>query len=207
MKTGHEFHAEEDPLETTIQTYDHSATLYADNIWDMSLDRLLDAFVSRLPPGARVLDLGCGPGRDTDHLRARGLDAFGIDLSIGMLQEARRRVTWEFVQGDMRHLPLNTSGLNGVWLSAALLHLPRTDAPQALEEVRRVLKRGGTMFLGVKRGEGEHWQTSKLGQRFFIYYALDEITGLVRAAGFQIIENWESQGSVDMWINIVAEAV
>ena len=207
MKSDREFHAEEDPLKTTIQTYDHSAELYANNIWDMRLDRILDAFVNCLGQGARVLDLGCGPGRDTQHLQARGLRAFGIDLSIGMLQEAKRRVTWEFVQGDMRKLPLNTDQLDGIWLSAALIHLPRADVPKALEEVRRVLKPGGVLFLGVKRGQGESWRDSKLGRRFFIFYRLDEIIDLVHAAKFRVVEEWESQGSIDVWISIVAEAI
>ncbi|MBN2500713.1 MAG: methyltransferase domain-containing protein [Anaerolineales bacterium] len=199
--------AETDPLETTIHTYDQSAALYADNIWEMRLDRLLDAFSSRLEAGARVLDLGCGPGRDTDHLQARSLDAFGLDLSFGMLQEAKKRTPWNFAQGDMHHLPLPNGQLGGVWLSAALLHLPRHTAPQALQEVRRVLKPSGVLFLGVKQGSGESWQDSKLGRRFFIYYQLDEIKALVHAAGFQVVEDWESPGSVGKWLNIVATAI
>ena len=195
------------PLKTTIQTYDHSAGLYADNIWEMQLDGLLDAFNSRLTAGGCVLDLGCGPGRDTDHLQARGLDAFGLDLSFGMLQEAKKRTPWNFVQGDMRQLPLPAGQLDGVWLSAALLHLPRPTAPQALQEVHRVLKSGGVLFLGVKQGTGESWQESKLGQRFFIYYELDEIRNLIQAAGFQVVEEWESPGSVGMWLNLVAKVI
>ncbi len=196
-----------DPLKTTIQTYDHSAGLYADNVWEMRLDRPLDAFTARLEVGARVLDLGCGPGRDTDHLHARGLDTFGLDLSLGMLQEARKRTPWNFVQGDMRQLPLQAGQLDGVWLSAALLHLPRHSAPNALAEVHRVLKPGGVLFLGVKQGTGESWQESKLGLRFFIYYPLEEIKARMQAAGFQIVEDWESPGSIGKWLNIVAQAI
>ena len=207
MKSNHEFHTGEDALKTTIQTYDHSAALYADNIWEMRLDRLLDAFVNRLEPDSRVLDLGCGPGRDTDHLQARGLNAFGLDLSFGMLQEAKKRTPWQFVQGDMRKLPLPPCRLDGIWLSATLLHLPRSDVSQALQEVRRVLKPKGILFLGVKQGTGESWQESKLGQRFFIYYRWDEIMDLICTARFKVVEEWESQGSVGMWINVVAEAL
>ena len=69
-----------------------------------------------------------------------------------------------------------------------LLHLPRIQAPQALLEFYRVLRPGGTLYVGVKEGEGKKWVTDQKGQeRFFTYYQPEEIDRLIQAGNFEIV--------------------
>ncbi|MCI0476889.1 MAG: class I SAM-dependent methyltransferase, partial [Anaerolineales bacterium] len=125
-------------MNPTIQTYDAIAAEFARDTWNIRLARALDSFARDLIPAARVLDLGCGPGRDIELLRQRGYHVVGADLSLGMLREARARVGGALWCGDMRDLGCASQAFDGVWLCATLLHLPRVDAPRALAEVRRV---------------------------------------------------------------------
>ncbi len=190
----------------TIDAYDREAVDFAQRNWDTHLDRMLDAFARGLPPGARVLDLGCGPGRDIALLSARGFRVMGLDLSTGMLTEARRRAVSSegLVCADMRSLPVARGPLDGVWACASLLHLPRADAPAALSECKRVLRSRGRIYVGVKLGEGEAWDT-KFGRRFFTYYQPDDFAELVNAAGFSIEELEVEQGDASTWINVIAQ--
>jgi ubiquinone/menaquinone biosynthesis C-methylase UbiE len=131
----------------------------------------VDRFLDLVGPGAHVLDLGCGAGRDMAWLENRGAIVVSSDLSMEMLVQARRRARGSLVQADMRHLPFQRGCFQGVWCGATLLHLPKADAPRALTEVHRVLTPEGAVFLSVQEGMGEGWEHTthdgKPIERFF----------------------------------------
>ena len=77
-------------IQETIGSYDSVAEDFADRWFDVRLEEPMSRFAGRLGPGARVLDVGCGPGRDAAWLAELGFDAGGVDLSFGMLQEGAR---------------------------------------------------------------------------------------------------------------------
>ena len=196
-------------FEQTIATYDQVAgefvARHINNGWWDHPTPYFDEYVAYLPPDARVLDLGCGPGSDTVHFRARGFRAIGLDRSVGMLTEARARVGAGFTLGDMRQLPLSTACLDGVWMQASLLHLPREAGPHILAEVGRVLKPGGALYISVKQGDGEVTQDNLAGQpRFFTLYQPDELAGLVSGACFEVEQQWLKETADTTWISQIA---
>jgi ubiquinone/menaquinone biosynthesis C-methylase UbiE len=189
--------------ETTTQTYDHIAAEFADRVWDTRVEGALENFCRYVRPQARVLDLGCGPGRDTMLLRQCGYQVVGIDRSLGMLREAQWRVGGTLLCGDMRHLPLAAASLDGVWLCAALLHLPKADARPALAEIRRVLRHQSPLYVSVKQGEGENWTTYR-GMRFFAYYQPDELSAMMNDAGYTVQQTWLNPQEQVTWVNLIA---
>ena len=106
--------------------------------------RLIDAFValSGLPPGSRVVDLGCGSGVFTDVLQRRGYRCCGVDLSPKLIELARDKFRdIEFVEGDVERLPFADASFDGVLLSGLVHHLP--DPSRCAAEVFRILRLGG----------------------------------------------------------------
>ena len=103
--------------------------------------------------------MGCGPGRDTQLLRAAGLRVAGFDLSAAQLRAGGLEGV---AQADMRALPLADSTVDGVWCQAALLHLPRELAPAALAEFARVTRTGGALLLTVAEGDFEGYQSARI---------------------------------------------
>jgi SAM-dependent methyltransferase len=93
-----------DPSRQTTQTYDEIAPQFADRVWGIDPSDQLDRFCACLRPGARVVDLGCGPGRDTLSLTGRGFWTVGLDRSAGMLRQAAARGARRLVQADVRAL-------------------------------------------------------------------------------------------------------
>src|SRR5687768_3329515 len=102
-----------DPVAETIGTYDVIAADYADTWVPLRLDEQMSRFRALTRPGGTVLDLGCGPARDTGWVRDLGFAAVGVHLSPGMLAQARARAGAGFVRADMRMLPLGHDTLDG----------------------------------------------------------------------------------------------
>jgi ADP-ribose pyrophosphatase YjhB (NUDIX family) len=195
-------------VDETTRSYDDSATEFAERWFGLRLTTEMDRLTGRLGPGARVLDVGCGPGRDAAWLAEMGFDAGGVDLSYGMLEEGRRRgVAVPLIQADMRHLPFRKGSLDGLWVCGSLLHVPKDTVNDVLRELSRVVY-PGHIALAVKRGEGERWVEGEDGRRFFCaYYRADEIQLRLERCGFEVLGCWESPdlaGRETPWINVLA---
>lgn len=195
------------PGSDTVESYDRSAAEYAADWFDYRLNEAMERFARRLKPGARVLDAGCGPARDIEHLRKLGFNAWGLDLSRGMLREASQRAGYGLIQGDFRTLPFADASFEAIWACASVLHVLKWELPLVLAEFHRVLSRG-ILYLSVKQGIGEGWREDKRGRRFFALYQPGEVQRYLDRAGFDVLELWidpDRQGRSDAWINCIAE--
>ncbi len=196
-------------VDRTAVTYDRIAARYAARVF-YPLERELERFGQMVPTGGLALDVGCGPGQYARALNMRGLRVVSLDLSQGMLRQARAAGISRLVCADMRRLPCADGCADGCFVCASLLHLPRTQAPQALAEFRRVLHPGGALYVGVKEGEGEEWVADQEGcERLFAYYQPDEFDRLIRAGDFEVVDGWISppgEGQRHDWLNRFAVA-
>jgi ubiquinone/menaquinone biosynthesis C-methylase UbiE len=196
-------------VQETIETYDQIAAEYAARTFGLRLADQMARFVALLEPGARVLDVGCGHGRDVAWLAEQGFEAWGIDRSASqLLQGVAHGVGAPLIQADMACLPFRSGSFRGVWLCASLLHIPRAQVSDVLCELARVV-RPGVAFVAVKRGQGSEWVHDARGRRrYFVYYDADEIQRHVERAGFEVLECWETQdlaGRDRPWIEMLAQ--
>lgn len=150
-----------------------------------SLVTLGDRVLKHLPPRPRILDVGCGPGRDMAWFEAREASVTGIDVSAEMIARARKRTRGPLAQMDMRQLDFPDASYDGIWAIASLLHIPKAEAPTVVSEFRRVVKTGGVVAVAVKRGSGEQWVQHSTVQRFFAYYEAAELGTLLTLPGFK----------------------
>lgn len=163
----------------TMNAYQTQADAYlrvADKAAD---DPDLVRFIAALPPGAQVLDLGAGPGRDSIRLRDAGFDVTALEPAAAfadMIEHAGIPVRRESFS-DLT----DRAAFDGIWASYSLLHAPREDLPGHLTAIHRALRRGGLFTVSVKVGEGA--MRDKFG-RFYTYYKADELRDAVEAAGF-----------------------
>jgi SAM-dependent methyltransferase len=183
----------------TTATYNQIAEIYYEKWRDRSaihhhLTRFVEMIRAYGLDGLPVTDVGCGPGFDADFFRRSGLRALGLDLSTAMMKAGWPEFGGDYVQADMRHLPLAT-GIGGLWVSASLLHLPREEVPAVLQEFARVLTAGGLLYLSLKAGEGAEWTAQSHDvplSRYFVYWLPDALDQVLRSAGFQIVDGWLS---------------
>ncbi len=163
-------------------------------------------FLTLAGPSARVLDVGCGAGRDMAWFERHGVPVTGIDLSRGMLLQARSQVQGQLLQMDMRRLAFRAASYDGVWCSASLLHLPKDEVPTTLAEFGRVLRPKGVLFLAVQEGTGEQWERGPYGavDRLFARYSPAEMTTLLSGGGFTVHEQASDEAGTRRWLQFVA---
>ena len=178
-------------------SYDRVAEEYAERIFDelrhKSLDRaLLARFAEETRGLGPVCDLGCGPGHVARHLHGLGVEVFGIDLSAGMVEQARRlNPQIEFLQGDMLSLDADDEAWGGIVAFYSIIHVPPEEVPRALRELWRVLKAGGVLLLSFHVGEEtihlDEWWGEEVSVDFY-FFRPGEIEDCLAAAGFEVEE-------------------
>jgi SAM-dependent methyltransferase len=191
-------------------TYDQIASLYAERHAGRgrSFPGLMAGFTARLPRGADIADLGCGPARDGATFAEAGYRVTGLDRSAGMLAIAAQALPGRVAQADLRSLPLTTGSLDGIWCCAALLHVPQDQTVTVLNEMRRVLRRGGHLALVTAVGHGARQETVPYApgrQRWFFYRDPARLRDQLPAAGLQILDLSREAGSRD-WFKVLARA-
>ncbi|HVH69954.1 MAG TPA: methyltransferase domain-containing protein [Candidatus Dormibacteraeota bacterium] len=172
------------------------ATRIAGELAHKPLDRmLLDEFAVRLKGAGRVCELGCGPGHVARYSHDRVVDIFGIDLSPGMLEQARKlNAAIEFQQGNMLALDVE----NGAWAAIvafySIVHIPKADILQAFREMFRALKPGGLLFLAFHIGVEVLHEEDCWGHQVsldVVFYSRKEVEHYLRLAGFAIEDSLE----------------
>lgn len=124
----------------------------------------LFADLVRVRGGGPVVDVGCGTGRITGHLRKLELDAFGIDLSPGMIDAARRdHPGVRFDLGSMTDLDLADASVAGLVAWYSLIHIPDGEIGSVLTHFRRVLRPGAPLLLSFHVGDESTWKTEGYG--------------------------------------------
>jgi len=198
--------ASPDRMAATRASYDAVASGYAEAMSDelrhKPLDRaLLAVFAEQVaqvgrgrgpgPGQARVWDVGCGPGHVTAFLAGLGLDAAGIDLSDGMVAQARaRHPGLEFRRGSMTALPSGDGTWDGLVCFYSLIHMiDDADLRAALAEFRRVLVDDGLLLLAVHAGQEVRHSAEWFGAQVdvsFRFFDPDWLSAELDRAGFAV---------------------
>ena len=179
-----------DVYKRTIRIYKKLGKRYTEAIKDARVKEFPE-FVSLLPKGGRVLDVGCAAGRDSKRFVQKGFRVIGIDLVDSFLKDARENVPQaKFIKMDLLNLKFPQNYFDAIWANAVLLHIMKKDVPKALKEFYKILKPRGKLHIRVKRGRGIKYRKEELSsgeKRLFVCFSKDELERFVEEAGFKII--------------------
>ena len=195
----------------TIDAYERSAKKCVAR-WNKRSPRrpsLLVEWLQYLPAGTRLLDLGCGGGRDAGDLDLRGYRVVGVDRTSALLSAGRRRYrSLPLVRADLRQLPFHAISFDGLWAAASLMHLPKPEARRILADLCKLVRPGGLFAATVTYGMKSRLVTDGwVPGRYFARWKKDELARAVRRAGWTILElkvvaNRERKGR---WLNLLAQ--
>jgi SAM-dependent methyltransferase len=186
-------------MSSELQTsYDRLAKTYADKIYGelarKPFDRLmLDWLIEKVEGKGTICDLGCGPGQIARYLHDRGAQTSGIDLSAGMVEQARTlNPDIPFQQGDMLALmDVADNTFGGIAAFYCIIHIPRADVVRALSELRRVLRPNGVLLVTFHIGDEMRHVDEIMGMLVsmdFLFYQREDMKGFLQTAGFTIDE-------------------
>ncbi len=143
----------------------------------------LDGFLNALPSGGRILELGCGSGRDSAHMLARGFDVMPTDGSPEMAKLAERRLGRPVAILPFEQLEA-IDLYDAVWANACLLHVPRPKLSEILARIRNALKTGGLFHASFKAGTSDGRDRF---DRYYNYPTQDWLFEQYRDAGWETV--------------------
>jgi len=172
----------------TIAHYDAVARAFREGTHDHDVSQNYEALLRAIEgaPPFRLLDLGCGPGRDLAHFRALGHEAVGLDGSLSFVQMARA-TGCDVLHQDFLKLALPKERFHGVFANASLFHVPTQELLRVLGELRDALVPRGVLFCSNPHGNDTEGYN---GERYGAFHSLETWRTRVTAAGFSEIEHY-----------------
>ncbi|ENF7814466.1 class I SAM-dependent methyltransferase [Enterobacter soli] len=185
----------------TLHYYQNHAQDFFDGTVNVNMTPLYEAFTRHLTPGARVLDAGCGSGRDAKAFHEMGYQVDAFDASSAMVELARQHsglpvqlMSFSEIDGKAQY--------DGIWCCASLLHVPASELPAVMRKLADALKPGGVWYVSFKYGEGERVQ----GERRFTDMDGEGLRGFLgTVSSVEIGSLWVTEdnrpGRDEVWLN------
>lgn len=179
----------DDVTGTTLGHYEAGAERFREGTKDHDVSQNIEALIGELVGHGpqRILDFGCGPGRDLVSFLERGHQPVGLDGTLAFVEMARRQSGVEVWHQNFLALDLPSDDFDGVFANATLFHVPTSELGRVLAELRRCLRPGGVLFASNPRGDNhEGWD----GQRYCVHHDLEQWREFVLGAGFEEIRHY-----------------
>ena len=143
-------------MQNTINYYNENAKAFIEGTVSVEFTRVQDAFLQLLPSKGKILDFGCGSGRDTKYFLEHGYKVDATDGSIELCKLASK-----YTGINVKHMLFQelaeVEKYDGIWACASILHVKRTELPEILQKMYTATKKNGVIYISFKYGnfEGE----------------------------------------------------
>ena len=146
----------------TIDYYNKHAEEFTASTFEVDMESLYQPFLAELPGGTRILDVGCGSGRDTLAFKNKGYYVDAIDYSEELVKKATR-LTGIPVKLESFYEIDADEAYDGIWACASLLHCERSRLKEVIGKLLRALKPNGVLYMSFKYGNNDR---EKEGRQF-----------------------------------------
>ena len=190
--------------EATLAYYAANAEAFASSTVSVEFTAMQERFVELLEPGARVLDLGCGSGRDAKRFAEAGFAVDAVDGSPELC-----RIAAEFTGLPVRCMRFEelsaVAEYDGIWACSSILHVPSVQLPALLAKMAAALKDGGVIYTSFKYGEGEGMRHG----RYFSDFTEDSFASLLeQVPALREEDHWVSSDvrpgrGDEKWLNLI----
>ena len=174
--------------ELTIRHYNENADSFWEGTRDHDVSQNIEALLRALGPGShRILDFGCGPGRDLKTFTDLGHLPTGLDGAAEFCEIARAYGRCTVLHQDFLNLELPEAAFDGVFANASLFHIPSQVLPMVLTALRVAMRPGGVLFASNPRGPNvEGWN----GLRYGAYHDFEQWSAFMTQAGFRAVDHY-----------------
>ena len=189
---------------STLDYYNSKAKDFVTDTVAVAFTEMQDTFLEYIPKGGRILDFGCGSGRDTKYFISKGYDVDATDGSEELCKIASEYTGIKIKQMLFEELD-EVELYDGVWACASILHVEKKQLPEILKKIATATKKGGVVYTSFKYGEFEGIRNG----RFFTYLTEESFGEILRSVSDLAIEKlWISadvraERGEARWLNIV----
>lgn len=172
---------------TTLNFYNENSKKYFDRTVVINMQHSYEKFLKHMPSGGKILDVGCGSGRDLKFFKECGFDVVGMDASEEMVKlsseySREKTLLLNFDQIDFYE------EFDGIWCSASLLHIPSEQLLSIMEKILKALKPNGIWFFSFISGEFEGYRDG----RYFHYMTRDKLGKYLKVLdGIEVLDIFE----------------
>jgi SAM-dependent methyltransferase len=190
----------------SVPYYDQHADRFLADTSAVDMSALYDRLLAVLPVGGRILDAGCGGGRDTAAFLSRGYSVVAFDASVEMVRRATKMCG---PAADVRHMRFRDARWNaefdGIWACASLLHVSRSELPGVVRRLAAGLRSGGAFYMSFKYGTSER----VVGDRTFTDCDERLMQRLLGESDLEPLDVWSSPDlrpgrASERWLNALA---
>jgi len=191
-------------MNNTIDYYNNNADRFIENTVNSNMETVYNVFLKYVIPNGKILDLGCGSGRDSKEFIKRGYSVVASDGSQEMCKRASDYIGQE-VECNLFNEIEYKDEFDGVWACATLLHLPQDVLPDVIARISKALKDNAYFYLSFKYGEF----SGERNGRFFTDMNEETFQELIRKySEFEIIETMITEDvrpdrENEKWFNVV----
>ncbi len=193
-----------DIADQTIEYYDRNSEKFFSETVIVDMSEIYTLFLELIFEGGKILDAGCGSGRDSLYFAQKGFNVTAFDASEEMVRKASELTGLNIIQKRFDEIDW-TEKFDGIWACASLLHLPKNQLGNIFETLIKSLKTGGAIYASFKEGTGE----AKENGRFFSYYSEAELKNVLKNCGAnEVVNCWTSNdvrrnNQQQRWINLL----
>ena len=188
----------------TLQYYNDNADSFIQGTASVDFKQTQDRFTEKLKCGDRILDFGCGSGRDTKYFLSQGYQVDATDGSEALCKSASEYTGIEVKQ--MLFQELDAVGLyDGIWACSSILHLTKDELKSVFDKMLIALKDKGFIYTSFKYGEFEGVR----GGRYFTDFTIESFEDFIGHIRNVTIEEYWITGDVrpgredEKWLNLI----
>lgn len=186
--------------EVTLATYEQAAEAFRESIPKEPNNILIDLLAERITPGARILEIGSGTGRDAVELERRGFAVRRTDAAMSFIEMMRA----DGHEVDRLDALRDDFGgpYDAVFADAVFLHF---DRAQLTDVLRKAARAAGVLAFSTREGKGEEWSNRHLDlPRHFVMWEEEPLRELLATTGWSVQELRRHQAKLGGWFNFVA---
>ena len=190
-------------MNKTLEYYNENANKFILGTLNVDMMMIQKKFISYITKGGKILDLGCGSGRDSLFFKELGFDVIAVDGSAEMCIQAEKNIGQPVVNMAFDQLDYDAE-FDGIWACASLLHVPSSEIKDVIAKIERALKNGGYFYFSVKYGDYEGEREG----RYYTDYTEESVDALFTAVpSLQKVNMWLTDDARpernDRWINCI----
>lgn len=196
----------------TIAEYQLTAEDYRIGTWHHDVSQNREALIATMNNSkGRILDLGCGSGRDLLAFQEMGYQVTGLDATPAFVEMSKQVAGCEVWQQSFLSLDLPSNSFDGIFANASLIHVPSAEMVRVLQQLHQTLSKNGILLMSMVRGDREGFSERPTGYRYVTGWEYASLKPKLEAAKFQILHHYYRPQGVPIeecsWLVMVARKI